>query len=142
MARLDEEQGKLELATAEAAREAAGRWPEARREALADVQALERAWSRATVETRRHALRVLARRIVLRPEGPEIEWVTAEELAADHTRMSREVGGASQFLMQACGADGRYPPTGERFADTLQHPVQTCKAERRRVAEALQSRGA
>jgi len=83
LARLDDEGRKLDCAAEAATREAAARRPEARREVLADVATLERAWAQASVEQRREALKILAKRIVLRPEGPAIEWRSVEELAVE-----------------------------------------------------------
>lgn len=83
LARLDEEVGKLELAAAASAREAAAEDPRARRVALANVSALESAWSSSTVAERREAIQLLARRIELLPSELRIQWYSAAELAME-----------------------------------------------------------
>lgn len=80
--RLDEELGRVEVATAAAARAERAGDPLVRRRALRDVARLSAAWVAAPVATRRTAIGVLARTIRLHPDQVAIEWRTAEELCA------------------------------------------------------------
>ena len=96
LAKLDAETGRLELAAAEDARrreaeERASR-PEVRADALARVEAIRAAWSRAPVADRREVLALLAARIEVVPAARKfshevvparITWRTVEDLLAE-----------------------------------------------------------
>jgi DNA invertase Pin-like site-specific DNA recombinase len=86
LGRLDAERGELERQRAADERKASGQRPEARAAALARVSELEAAWDRSPAGVRREIISIIARRILIGPEGPRFEWRSAAELAADTER--------------------------------------------------------
>ncbi len=83
LAKIEAEIGRLEVHAAQAERAARAREPAARREVLAEVDAIRRAWGRATVAERREIVRRLARSIRLEAgAAPRVEWVPLEDLTA------------------------------------------------------------
>jgi DNA invertase Pin-like site-specific DNA recombinase len=80
--RVDEELGRLAVAEGAAARAARAGDPLLRRRILGEAGRIEQAWARAPVELRRSWIALLARRIVIHGDRPEIEWLTVAELCA------------------------------------------------------------
>lgn len=79
--RLDEDLGRLEVASAAAERAARATDPLARRRTLAEVARIEEAWDRAPVALRRACMAVLAARVVILGADVQIAWRTAAELS-------------------------------------------------------------
>lgn len=82
LAELDAQLGRVETHREASARREHMRAPEARREALASVEGLQRLWEVVTVPERREILQRLAKSVRVRHgEAPQIEWYTPEELS-------------------------------------------------------------
>jgi DNA invertase Pin-like site-specific DNA recombinase len=81
LGRIDAEIGTLQVEEAAEGRRAALRTPRRRAEVLADLETLETAWRRATVEQRREILRRMARCVRLHVNHPPAPtWLEIEEM--------------------------------------------------------------